>query len=97
MDKQLRKQKEKFIKKYLLKLDQEKKFLVQLPEEMLNDVETMKRLGTMTYKDIEVEKVEYHEQYETYVYEVCVHGLLRFGFLERKDGTMQYDQLTMKE
>lgn len=97
MDKQLRKQKEKFIKKYLLKLDQENKFLVQLPEEMLNDVETMKRLGTMTYKDIEVEKVEHHEQYETYVYEVCVHGLLRFGFLERKDGTMHYDQLTMKE
>lgn len=97
MDKQLKKQKEKFIKKYLLKLDQEKKFLVQLPEEMLNDVETMKRLGTMTYGDIEVEKVKYHEQYETYVYEVCVHGLLRFGFLERKDGTMQYDQLTMRE
>lgn len=91
------KQKEKFIKKYLLKLDQENKFLVQLPEEMLNDVETMKRLGTMTYKDIEVEKIEYHEEHETYVYELCIHNLLRFGFLERKDGTMQYDQLTMKE
>lgn len=97
MDKQLRKQKEKFIKKYILKLDQENKFLVQLPEEMLNDVETMKRLGTMTFSDIEVEKVEYHVQYETYVYEVCIHELLRFGFLERKDGTMQYDQLTMRE
>lgn len=91
------KQKEKFIKKYLLKLDQENKFLVQLPEDMINDVKLMKRLSKLTYKDIEVEKIEYHKEHETYVYEICVHDLLRFGFLERKDGTMQYDQLTMKE
>lgn len=66
----------------------------ELPEEELKKL--MKKLSVIEPSDIEVEKMYFNEQYETTVFEVCIHDFLRYGFLKRKNGDVDYNQLNWK-
>ncbi len=91
--------KETFIKNYVVDLNNNKKLMVRLPETVWKDKEqlqkVMKTLSVITAEDIEVERLEY--LHGSFVYEVCIHDYLRFGFIERDSETMDCQQLTMKE
>ncbi|MDG4943900.1 MAG: hypothetical protein SO034_10260 [Staphylococcus hyicus] len=89
------------IKKFICEINEEGKLFAKLPKDKWELPESelkmlMKKLSVIKPSDIEVEKMYYNKEYDTTVFEVCIHDFLRFGFLKRKNGDIEYNQLTWR-
>lgn len=90
-----------YIKNFIIDINNENKLIAKLPKNVWDKPEAelkvlLKKLNTITMKDIKVEKMYYNEEYKTTVFEVCIHDFLRYGFLKRENGDVDYEQLTWK-
>lgn len=88
------------LKKMFLELNKEDKIIVKLPQELWKDEEklksVMKKLSVINYEDISIEFFKYYDRYKSFQYILCVHDYLRFEFIERSNGDLEYNQLTFK-
>lgn len=92
---------EKRIKKLVVEQNNNKKFFARLPIDfdMNSDVskKLMKKWSTITEEDITMEDTEYREDYDVNVYTFSIHDFFRFAFVERKNGSIDVQQLSFIE
>lgn len=89
------------IKKFIIEINNDNKLFAKLPKDVWNAPreelnKILKKLSVITPSDIEIEKMYYNNDYNTTVFEVCIHDFLRYGFLKRENGDIDYDQLLWK-